>query len=147
MVINSAKYKIINLSRVYLADVSLEYVERYKHLGMIIHIRNDDYDITRQLRSIILRTNMLLRTFSRCSNEVKLHLFQSCCTNLYWSHLWYIYTKTQLNKLRITYNNALRRLFNLHPRCSASAMFAYSHEPSLDEIRRKYNNVQVYTKT
>ena len=105
---------------------------------MIIHVRNDDYDITRQLRSIILRTNILLRTFSKCSIEVKLHLFQSYCTNLYCSHLWHIYTKTQLNKLRITYNNALRRLFNLHPRCSASAMFAYSHMPSLDEIRRKY---------
>ena len=76
---------------------------------MIIHVRNDDYDITRQLRSRILWTNILLRTFSKCSIE-----------------------------LRITYNNALRRLFNLHPRCSASAMFAYSHMPSLDEIRRKY---------
>ena len=33
----------------------------------------------------------------------------------------------------------VRRLFNLHPPCSASAMFAYSHMPSLGEIRRKYN--------
>ena len=71
---------------------------------MIIHVRNDDYDITRQLRSIILRTNILLRTFSKCSIEDKLHLFQSYCTNLNCSHLWHIYTKTQLNKLRITYN-------------------------------------------
>ena len=31
-----------------------------------------------------------------------------------------------------------RRRFNLHPRFSASAMFAYSHMPSLDAIRRKY---------
>ena len=60
MVINSDKYKITNLPRVYLAGVLLEYVERYKHLGMIIHIRNDDYDNTRQLRSILLRTNILL---------------------------------------------------------------------------------------
>ena len=107
MVINSAKYKITNLPRVYLAGVLLEYVERYKYLG--IQVRNDDYDITRQLRSIILRTNILLRTFSRCSIEVKLHLFQSYCINLYCSHLWHIYTKTRFNKLRITYNNALRR--------------------------------------
>ena len=73
MVINSGKYKITNLPRVYLAGVLLEYVERYKYLGMIIHVRNDDYDITRQLRSIILRTNILLRTFSKCSIEVKLN--------------------------------------------------------------------------
>ncbi len=58
MVINSAKYKITNLPQVYLAGVLLEYVERYKYLGMIIHVGNDDYDITRQLRSKILRTNI-----------------------------------------------------------------------------------------
>ena len=69
VIINSAKYKITNLPRVYLAGVGLllVYVDRYKYLGMIIHIRNDDYDITRQLRSIIFRTNILLRTFSNCS--------------------------------------------------------------------------------
>ena len=83
MVFNSGKYKITNLPRVYLAGVLPEYVERYKYIGMIIHVQNDDYDITRQLRSIILRTNILLRTFSNCSIQVKLHLFQSYCTNLY----------------------------------------------------------------
>ena len=62
MAINSAKFKITNLPRVYLAGVSLEYVERYTYLGMIIHVRNDDHDINGQLRSIILRTNILLRT-------------------------------------------------------------------------------------
>ena len=82
MVINSGKYNITNLPRVYFAVVLLEYVERYKYLLMNIHVRNDDYDITRQLRSIILRTNILLRTFSKCSIEVKLHPFQSYCTNL-----------------------------------------------------------------
>ena len=53
VVINSAKYKITNLLRIYLAGVLLEYVERYNYLGMIIHVRNDDYDISRQLRSIL----------------------------------------------------------------------------------------------
>ena len=47
MVINSAKCKITNIPRVYLAGVLLEYVERYKYLGMTIHVRNDYYDITR----------------------------------------------------------------------------------------------------
>ena len=46
------------------------------------------------VRSILwsLDQHKLLRTFSRCSIEVKLHLFQSYCTNLYCSHLWHIYT-------------------------------------------------------
>ena len=83
MVINTSNYKITNLPRVYLAGVLLEYVERYKYIGMIIHVRDDDNDITRQRRSIIFRTNILLRTFSRCSIEVKLHLFQSSLTSLF----------------------------------------------------------------
>ena len=59
MVINSARCKHTNLPRMYFAVVILEYVEGYKYLGMIIHIRNYDYDITRQLRSTLLRTNIL----------------------------------------------------------------------------------------
>ena len=41
-----------------------------------------------------------------------------------------------MNKLRITYNNAMRRLFNLHFRCSASEMFANCDIHSMDEMRR-----------
>ena len=39
MVINSGKYKLTNLPRGYLAGVLLEYVERYKYLGMTTHVR------------------------------------------------------------------------------------------------------------
>ena len=46
------------------------------------------------------------------------------------------FTKVQMNKLRITYNNAMRRLFNLHFRCSASEMFANCNIHSLDAMRR-----------
>ena len=103
---------------------------------MFIHVRNDDLDIVRQLKSVILRTNILMRTFSSCSVEVKLFLFKSYCSNFYCSHLWYNFTKVQMNKLRITYNNAMRRLFNLHFGCSASEMFANCNIHSMDEMRR-----------
>ena len=97
---------------------------------MFIHVRNDDIDIVRQLKCVILRTTILMRTFSSCSAEVKLFLFKSYCSNVYCSHLWYNFTKVQMNKLRITYNNAMRRLFNLHLRCSASEMFANCNKHS-----------------
>ena len=85
---------------------------------MFIHVRNDELDIDRQLKCVILRTNILMRTFSSCSVEVKLFLFQSYCSNFYCSHLWYNFTKVQMNKLRITYNNAIGlsgSLRSLHP--------------------------------
>ena len=60
---------------------------------MFIQVRNDDLDSVRQLRYVILRTNIILmRTFSSCSVEVKLFLFKSYCSNFYCSHLWYNFT-------------------------------------------------------
>ena len=97
-----------------------------------------DLDILRQLRSVILRSNILLRTFHRCSTDVKLCLFQSYCANMYCSHLWFNFTKRRMNRLRVSYNNSMRHLFNLHYRCSASAMFVYGNISSFGELRRKY---------
>ncbi len=77
-----------------------------------------------------------MRTFSSCSVEVKLFLFQSYCSNFSCSHLWCNFMKVQMNKLRITYNNAMKRLFNLHFRCSASEMFVNCNMNSMDEMRR-----------
>ena len=61
----------------------LRYVESYKYLGMFIHVRNGDLDIVRQLKCVILWTNILMRTFLLCSVEVKMFLFQSYCSNFY----------------------------------------------------------------
>ncbi len=101
MVVPSTKFKLENTPSVFFLDgAKLQYVDSYKYLGMFIHVHNDDLDVVRQLKCVILRTNILMRTFSPCSVEVKLFLFKSYC-----SHLWYNFTKVQLNKLRITYNN------------------------------------------
>ena len=138
MVIQSSKFKLLNIPSLYINNVKLQYVDSYKYLGMYIHVHNDDLDILRQLRSVILRSNILLRTFHRCSTDVKLCLFQSYCANMYCSHLWFNFTKRRMNRLRVSYNNSMRRLFNLHYRCSASAMFVYGNISSFGELRRKY---------
>ena len=57
-------------------------------------------------------------------------------SDFYCSHLWYNFTKVQMNKLRITYTNAMRLLTNLYIRCSASEMFAKCNIHSLDVMRR-----------
>ena len=54
---------------------------------MYIHVHNDDLDLVRQLRYIILRSNLVLRTFHRCSTDVNVCLLQSHCANMYCSHL------------------------------------------------------------
>ena len=61
MFINSGTCKIIDLSRIYLAGVLLEYVERYIYLGLIIHVRNDDYATTRQRVCVCVRAHACVR--------------------------------------------------------------------------------------
>ncbi len=87
MVVPSIKFKQEYTSSGFLNGAKLQYVDSYKYLGMFIHVRNDDLDVVRQLKCAILRTNILMRTFSSCSVEVKLFLFQSYCSNFYCSHI------------------------------------------------------------
>ena len=42
-----------------------------------------------------------------------------------------------MNKLRIAYNNSLRRLLNIPKRSSASEMFVYLNIPSFGELLRQ----------
>ena len=56
---------------------------------------------------------------------------------MYCSHLWSSFKKCTLNKLRVAYNNCLRRLMSIPKFCSASQMFVYLDVWSFGEIRRK----------
>ena len=66
---------------------------------------------------------MLLRKFSYCSPDVKCCMFKSYCATMYCSSMWFYSTVTSMKKLKIAYNNDLRRLLNLPKYNSASEMF------------------------
>lgn len=107
-----------------LCGTELQIVNKFKYLGHILTENlNDDDDLERQRRSIACRSNMLARRFRHCSKQVKITLFKSYCQSLYTSHLWYKYTKSAYNTLRVQYNNAFRAMLNLPWRCSATDMF------------------------
>jgi len=69
---------------------------------------------------------------SRCSylNHIVL--------TLYCAQLWYDSSETLMNKLRVGYNNSLRRLMKLVKHCSASEMFVHNGIPAFDELQRKH---------
>ena len=62
------------------------------------------------MRLLYAKSNKLLRTFSHCSTDVKITLFQSYCTALYFPYVWNDYKKLTLNKVRVAFNNAYRKL-------------------------------------
>ena len=100
-------------NRLYCPTVSLdcdilEYTAYTKYLGFTFSMNvQDDDDMLRQMRTLYIRSNKLLRTFYHCSIDVKLELFRSFCTSFYCCYLWTAYKKSTFNKLRVAFNNAI----------------------------------------
>ena len=103
----------------------LEYISQSKYLGFMFNTNaQDDEDMLRQMRTLYIRSNKLLRTFHYCATVVKLELFKSYCTSFYCCYLWTAYKKSTFDRLRVAFNNAYRRVLGQPWRCSASAMYA-----------------------
>ena len=68
----------------YCSNVRLEYISCTKYLSFTFNMNSqDDDDMLRQMRTLYIRSNKLLRTFHYCSIDVKLELFRSFCTSFY----------------------------------------------------------------
>ena len=119
-------------------DLLIPNVSECKYLGTIICQKNCDLDIKRQMRKFYANVNMLLKRSSKCSTPVKCYLFKTYCSNLYCASLWYNYTMTAMKKLKIAYNNSIRRLFCLPKHNSASEMCVCLNIMSFGELLRKY---------
>ena len=97
----------------------------------------DNEDVRKSLRGVYARANILIRRFSHCSKDVKLVLFQTFCTNLYCTQLWWNYSKDTLRKTRIAFNNSFILITGYSRSCSASMMFAENNINNFDTVRRK----------
>jgi len=77
----------------------LQFVPQFKYLGHIITSNlSDNEDIQREIRSMFVRCNLLIRKFYNCSRLVKLKLFQSFCLYFYDIALWSFFHKSMLHK-------------------------------------------------
>ena len=96
----------------------------------------DDSDILNQNRKLCARGNMIIRKFKACTIEIKCTLFRAFCYGIYGMALWHRYKASTLNRLRVNYNNILRRLVNQPPWCSTSEMFVSHDLKGFHELRR-----------
>ena len=82
--LHSLDLNICNAPDMFLLDKPLGIVKKYKYLGVVINdYKLDHRDMMQQLHAIYTRGNILFRKFGKCTDEVKLQLFMSYCTNLY----------------------------------------------------------------
>lgn len=146
LIFNSKKTVCMNFSPkgwkfpnpcLYLNNEKLSFQPCTKYLGMFIENDSTNKDVTRQTRQFYAKSNMLVRNFKKCSRNVKCYLFRSYCSSMYGSNLWYNCTKSMLSKVRIAYNNSLRRVLNIAKYDSASAMFVNNDIVSFGEMLRK----------
>ena len=99
--------------------------------------QSDDVEIFKQIRTLYIRSNKLLRMFSYCTINVKKELFRSYCSSLYCCSLWSDYRKATYKKLTVAFNIIHKRMLGLPWRCSASAMYASYHLPNIDTVIRR----------
>ena len=90
------------------------------------------------MRKYYVTAIMLLRQFSYCSPDLKCCMFKSYCSTMYCSSMWFDTTVTSMRKLKIAYNNGLRRMLNLPKYNSAFEMFVDFNIPSFDKLLRKF---------
>ena len=95
------------LPTVCIGQKALKYISESKYLGFSFSdLKCDDCDMLRQLRSLYAEPNKLIRTFSHCSIDVKITLFQRYCTAMYCPFLRTNYKKSTFTKIRVTFNSA-----------------------------------------
>ena len=122
----------------FIGSDALKYVAESKYLGFsFCDSKQDDNDILRQMRTVYTKFNTLLRTFSHCSIDVKVTLFQSYCTALYCPFLGSDYKKSTFRKIRVAFNNAYRKILGLPKRSSASAIYAQHNICNFETTIRK----------
>ena len=87
------------------------------HLGHVLSFNLDDSeDINRVSMDMSRKANYLLHTFKSCSPLVKTFLFTSHCLSLYGAVSWFLCSK-QIKCLEATFNNVLRKIWNLPKLC------------------------------
>ena len=76
---------------------------------MFTNDKQDDVEMTRQLRLLYMRSNKIIGMFSFCTIEIKLEFVRSLCTSFYCCYLWTGYKKSTFNRLRVAFNNTYQR--------------------------------------
>ena len=127
------------IPHVTLDNRQLESASEIKYLGIVLSSdMKDDIDVKRQLRSLYISANTILRKFARCTVPVKCKLIESYAMNFYCSYLWCNSNAQVLSRLRVAYNNIYRKILGYGYRDSAGTMFASN---GIDNFEAKMREV------
>ena len=98
---------------------------------------SDTDDMKRQMQAIYAKSNMLIRKFKKCSDNVKSVLFKTHCVNFYCCQLWSSFTKEVYKMVKVAYNNSFRHMFQLCRQEHVSPQFVSRNICTFDAAIRK----------
>jgi len=102
------------------------------------------YPVDRDIRNLFVRSNILIRRFSKCSLDVKRTLFKAYCICLYNTALWCNYNIGSLRKLSSCYNKCVKLFFGYKRYDSVTRMLFEIGIPSFDTIM--HNNLVSFSR-
>ena len=89
----------------------LKFVNEYKYLGVTITENlSDNEDIMRSTRYIYGAGNVLISKFKKCSDDVKVGLFKTYCSNLYGCHMWCRYYKYNFHRINVAHKQIFKKI-------------------------------------
>ena len=106
------------------------------NLGHVIdhELSADDKDVKREIRNLFMRSNILIRRYSKCSTAGKLLLFKAYCLCLYDVGIWRNYSVIVFNKLRSGFNKFVEMFFGYDRRYSVTQMLTELNLPCFDNF-------------
>lgn len=114
MCIKPKKFKDLNVPNVCLNGKKLSWNTEHKYLGVYLcNDRSDNKDLSREVRAIYTRGNILLRKFGKCSDDVKRCLFKTYLSDFYCNQLWCEHSKQMMQKVKTAFNNVYRLLMDI----------------------------------
>ena len=120
----------------------IEFVTEFKYLGHILSAKmQDDCDITREIRNMYARTNMLVQRFRKCSLKVKLAIFKAYFMCFYGISLWWSFNVSTMLKFKYCYNKCVKKFFGYKKYDSATAVFMELKLPTANTVLHNHRSL------
>ena len=94
---------------------------------------SDKLDIHLKSMAFIRQANSVLFRFKGCNPETKMKLFNAYCLSLYGCALWRL-DAPDIRSLHVSFNNVIRRIWNLPHNCHTSIAHAVGFTKSIYNI-------------
>ena len=138
MCVKSSVMKDLYVPTFHLGHLNIKAVEKETYLGYIINAdMSDDDHISKEIRNIYARGNMLVRNFKHCTTGVKITLFKTYCSSLYCCLMWTKYRKSTIGKVNVAFNKVFKIFMNVSSSFNPSWLFLICDVLNFPPLRRK----------